>query len=272
VTAARRAEDLLEAAVVAAHRGGAIALALWPDVRASRGDVRTKSSRTDVVTAADTAAEQAIGQALREAAGPIPILGEESGGESRPADGVRWVVDPIDGTVNYLYGRADFAVAVALEDADGPLVAVVHAPALGHTWTAIRGGGASADGVPLHVRAVDELAMALVATGFGYRADRRAHQGAIVAALLSQVRDIRRAGAAALDLCAVASGTVDGYYERGLQPWDLAAGSLIASEAGAIVGGLRGAPPAEPMTVAAGPGIFAALTTFLEAHGADDGP
>jgi myo-inositol-1(or 4)-monophosphatase len=264
---------LLEVARAAALRGGEVALAMWAQVQAARDGLGTKSSPTDLVTAADHAAEAAIRDVLRSADSTVPVLGEEAGGDEGPIRrGIRWVVDPIDGTVNYWYGRPDFAVAVAAEDASGPVVGVVHAPALGHTWTAVRGGGSWCDGVPLRVSSVSALDVALVATGFGYRAERRAAQGAVVAALLPRVRDIRRVGAAALDLCSLASGGVDAYFERGLQPWDIAAGSLVATEAGAVVVGLHGRRASADMLVAAGPGMARHLVAFLESQRADEGP
>lgn len=252
------------------------------------GVVGTKSSPTDVVTQDDRAAEAMItARILAERPGDA-ILGEEGGerhgapasppGPGGPASrdrppspagpAVRWIVDPLDGTVNYLYGLPDFAVSIAAE-VDGEVAAgVVHVPERGEVFTAVAGGGAwlRAGGRPavrLRCNRGVHLEQALVATGFGYAASRRVVQGQVVAALLPVVRDIRRGGSAAVDLCSVAAGRVDAYYERGVNYWDIAAGGLIATEAGARVGGLSGRPAGPDLTVAAGPGLFAELTGEL---------
>jgi myo-inositol-1(or 4)-monophosphatase len=222
----------------------------------------TKSSPTDVVTALDRASEELVATRLREARPDDGLLGEE-GSDDRGTSGVRWIVDPIDGTVNFLYNLPNWAVSLAAE-VDGEVVAgVVLAPALGRTYTALRGGGAALDGVPLRVSAVDSLPMALVGTGFGYTVPRRTAQINVLTRVIPKVRDIRRMGAASLDLCAVAAGTLDAYYERGLKPWDHAAGGLVATEAGAVVGGLDGAAPGEDLYVAAPPALFEALVALL---------
>lgn len=227
----------------------------------------TKSSPTDVVTVADMAVEAQIRAAVAEARPADAVVGEE-GDDADGTSGIRWVVDPIDGTVNYVYGHPRYAVSIGVEDDDGPLVAVVHQPATGETWTAARGMGAWFDGRPIQVTACESLAEALVATGFGYLPERRRCQAEVTAAVLPQVRDIRRAGAASLDLCDVACGRLDGYYEQGLKPWDLSAGRLVVTEAGGVVSGLRGRAPGEALVVAAGPGLhppLAALLTSLDA-------
>ncbi|MBL7495164.1 inositol monophosphatase [Frankia sp. CNm7] len=253
------AEELLALALdVAAEAGDLL-------VRGRAGDVAaesTKSSPTDVVTALDRASEELVARRLREARPDDGILGEE-GADAAGTSGVRWIVDPIDGTVNFLYNLPNWAVSIAAE-IDGEVVAgVVHAPALGRTYTALRAGGAALDGRPLRVSAVDSLTMALVATGFGYTVERRTAQVAVLTRVVPRVRDIRRMGAASLDLCAVAAGTLDAYYERGLKPWDHAAGGLVATEAGAVVGGLDGAPGGEDLYVAASPAIFGPLVDLL---------
>lgn len=228
----------------------------------------TKSSPTDVVTAADTAVEAQIRAAVRQARPSDAVVGEE-GDDAAGTSGLRWVVDPIDGTVNYLYGHSRYAVSIGVEDEQGSLVAVVHAPATGETFTAARGQGARWDGRRIRVTDCSSLAEALVGTGFGYRAERRASQAEVAAQVLPKVRDIRRAGAASLDLCDVACGRLDGYYEQGLQPWDLAAGRLVVTEAGGTVSGLRGREPGEAMVVAAGARLHRELTTMLTALDAD---
>ncbi len=235
-------------------------------VRDGRGDtapeVGAKSTPTDAVTAMDRASEALVVDGLRAARPADGVLGEE-GGERRGTSGVRWVLDPIDGTVNYVYGIPRYAVSLAAE-VDGVVRAgVVRNPVTGEEWTAVRGQGAWRDGRLLVGSVVRDLASALVGTGFGYDAGQRAEQAAVVAALLPRVRDIRRFGAASLDLCYVAEGRFDAYYEQGLQPWDLAAGGLIAEEAGLRVTGLRGAPAGVEMALVAPPALHTALHAEL---------
>ncbi len=227
----------------------------------------TKTTATDVVTEADRESERLIRARLLGARPDDAMLGEEGGGTSGTS-GVTWVVDPIDGTVNYLYDLAQYAVSIAAQ-VDGRTVAgVVHNPADGQTWTASSGAGAQLDGRPIAVSAQQDLAQSLVATGFGYAAARRAAQVRTLQQVIVRVRDIRRAGSAAIDLCNVACGRLDAHYERGLNPWDHAAGALIAREAGALVGGLHGAPESEALAITATPGIFATLHDVLAAAGA----
>jgi len=167
------------------------------------------------------------------------MLGEEGGLSSDDRSGrpgqLCWVVDPIDGTVNYLYGFPWYAVSVAVTREGVALAGAVVEPDSGRVWSASRGGGATLDGRPLRASSADELDMALVGTGFSYSKERRRRQGELASALLTRVRDIRRAGAASLDLCAVAAGWLDGYYEHEINPWDWAAGALVCTEAGATV-------------------------------------
>jgi myo-inositol-1(or 4)-monophosphatase len=235
--------------------------------------IDTKSTATDVVTAADKAVEKQIVAELLHARPYDEVLGEEYGGTGTPEGAeVRWIVDPIDGTVNYLYGLPQYAVSIAAE-VDGVAVAgVVRNAATGVVWTAAKGHGAWREGARLIGSAETRMAQALVATGFAYAADRRAHQGRVVAALLPQIRDIRRFGSAALDLCAAAEGQVDAYYEKGLAPWDLAAGGLIAREAGLLVTGLRGRGPGPDLVVAAPPMLHERLHAALAELDADGGP
>jgi myo-inositol-1(or 4)-monophosphatase len=223
----------------------------------------TKSTPTDVVTESDTAAEALIRAQLLAARPGDGFLGEE-GGSLAGRSGVVWVVDPIDGTVNYLYGLPAYAVSIAARVDGLPAVGVVHNPTSGETWTAVRGAGAFLDGRPIRESGCDRLDKALIATGFGYDAARRAHQAEVLRHVLPRVRDIRRVGVASLDLCAVATGQVDGYYERGLAPWDLAAGGLIAQEAGAIVAGIGGRAAGPDLVIAAGPALFRTLHDLLE--------
>jgi len=232
--------------------------------------VSTKTSPTDVVTAMDTAAERLIRRLLAQARPDDAVVGEE-GRDHAGSSGVRWVVDPIDGTVNYLYGLPGWSVSVGAQVDGVPAVGVVVVPGWSETFAAVAGQGATCNGERLAVRAAVPLAEALVATGFGYASSRRAAQAGVLASLLPAVRDIRRAGAASVDLCSVAAGRLDAYYERGLQPWDHAAGALVAREAGARVGGLRGAAEGADMLVAAPPGLFEPLADLLAELGADTG-
>ena len=220
-----------------------------------RGPVRgvdTKSSETDMVSEADHAAEAVVVEML-EAERPDDALLSEEGAGGAGSSGRRWVVDPLDGTTNYLYRFPAWAVSVALEDDEGALVGVVHDPLAGETFRAERDGGAQLNGEPIQVRDHDDLATALVGTGFGYDPEIRAGQAEVLLRLISQIRDVRRAGAAALDLCSVACGRLDGYYERGLNHWDMAAGELIVREAGGEVlpleGGRDGVAAAGPRLV-----------------------
>ncbi|MGH3903295.1 MAG: inositol monophosphatase family protein [Pseudonocardiaceae bacterium] len=237
---------------------------------AGLGQVDTKSSATDVVTAADTAAERLARRLLAQWRPGEPVLGEEEGGA--PASGeLCWVVDPIDGTVNYLYGLPWYAVSVAAQRNGESVAAAVAQPADGRLWSAARGAGADCNGVAVRVSEARQLELSLIGTGFSYRPERRARQAAMAACLLPRVRDVRRAGSAALDLCAVASGWLDGFAEHGLHRWDWAAGALIATEAGAVV---QLPPPGSDqpgsdLVLAATPGIADGLADLLVQCGAD---
>ena len=203
--------DLLALAEAAALEAGRLLVDGRPaDLRVAA----TKSSPTDVVTEMDTATERLLVKRLLGARPDDGVLGEE-GASGAGSSGVRWVLDPIDGTVNYLYGLPAWAVSVAAEIGGRAAVGVVHAPALGRTWTAVLGGGAFCAGQRVRCAAAVPVDQALVGTGFGYAAARRARQGEVLRSLLPQVRDVRRIGSAAVDLCYVASGHYDAYYERG---------------------------------------------------------
>lgn len=228
--------------------------------------VGTKSSDTDVVTAADKESERLIRARLTELRPGDAVLGEEEGGSAGEAaeDAVTWVVDPIDGTVNFLYGYPAFAVSVAAQIGGASVAGAIVDPVSGRHWTATRGEGAWLDGNPLRVGSPASLDLTLLATGFGYRADRRQRQARLMTSMLGRVRDIRRGGSSALDLCAVAAGWVDAYFEHGLSRWDWAAGALIAAEAGATVS-LPGSDPelGEDAIMAASPAIAAPLRAAL---------
>jgi myo-inositol-1(or 4)-monophosphatase len=238
--------------------------------------VHTKSTETDLVTATDRDAERLIAEELRRARPHDEMLGEETGaraGAGGPhGSGVRWIVDPIDGTVNFVYRLRHYAVSIAAEVDDRVVAGVVRNAATGEEWTATLGGGAWRDGRRLGGSSATALGRALVATGFGYDSARRAHQAAVLAGLMPDIRDIRRFGVASIDLCFAAEGLVDAYYEKGLNAWDHAAGGLIAAEAGLVVGGLRGNAPGPAMVVAAPPALHAALHDRLVALDADGGP
>ena len=238
----------------------------------------TKSSINDVVTAADRKAERLLLTGLRELRPDDGILGEE-GASIDGTTGITWVVDPIDGTVNYLYDLPVYAVSVAAtvaDDAPGTMAdgrravaGAVYLPVTDELFTARHEGGASLNGVPIDGPAETSLATALVATGFGYTVERRTEQAEVVRRLIPRVRDIRRIGSAAADLCFLAAGRLDAYYERGLQPWDYAAGALIARESGAELLGRGDAAPGEPMLIAAAPDLARELhAEIAEAYAA----
>jgi myo-inositol-1(or 4)-monophosphatase len=263
------ATDLAEL-VTLAERVARSAGDLVREGRPDRVDVTaTKSSPTDVVTAMDTASEALLRREIRAAQPDDGILGEEAG-LVPGGSGLTWVVDPIDGTVNYLYGIPMYAISVAVVTGDPldpagheVLAGCVHHPVSGETWTATKGGGAYLGSKRLRVATGVPLDRALVGTGFGYDVERRRHAARVAAEVLPRVRDIRRIGSAALDLAALASGRLDAYYERGLGPWDLAAGGLVAREAGATVGGLDGHPAGTDLVIAAEAGLFAQLQDLL---------
>lgn len=265
----RELEDL---AVTAAGAAGRF---IVDDRPRDMGVLDTKSSVNDIVTVMDQESEMLLRRILLGARQDDGVLGEEDGA-SAGTSGITWVIDPIDGTVNYLYGIPAYCVSVAAVIGDAgtpgqwqPVAGAVCNPLTGEIFHSRRGGGANVlvagEDTAIRVNTVDVLLQSLVATGFGYVPEVRARQGEVLGALLPEIRDIRRAGSAALDLCAVACGRVDAYYEAGLNPWDLAAGWIIAAEAGALVTGLYGAPPGEAAVVAAGPGIHASLLRRLEA-------
>jgi myo-inositol-1(or 4)-monophosphatase len=229
-------------------------------------DVNTKSTETDVVTAGDRAAERLIRDRLATLRPGEPVYGEEEGGTAGGA--VTWVVDPIDGTVNYLYGLPWYAVSVAAVVDWEPVAAAVVEPVGGRQWTAARGQGALLGSTPLRVTRTSRLDLALVGTGFAYSVQRRGWQARLAAELIARTRDVRRCGASVLDLCSVAAGWLDGYVEHGLHPWDWAGGALIAAEAGAVlrVPEADGSDPdglGADFTLAAAPGIAGALADLV---------
>ncbi|MDX3060809.1 MULTISPECIES: inositol monophosphatase family protein [Streptomyces] len=256
--------ELLDLALEAARRAGAL---LRDGRPADLGVAATKSSPIDVVTEMDIQAEKLITGFLAEHRPADGFLGEE-GASSEGTSGIRWVIDPLDGTVNYLYGLPTWAVSIAAERDGERVVGVVEAPMRRETFHAVLGGGAFGNGEALHCRPAAPLDQALVSTGFNYVTEVRTHQAAVAERMIPRLRDIRRGGSAAVDLCDVAAGRLDGYYERGLHPWDLAAGDLIAREAGALTGGRPGLPADRDLAVAATPGVFEPLQVLLEELGA----
>jgi myo-inositol-1(or 4)-monophosphatase len=256
-----------ELAAVALACAGAATAVLLDAVDHTPAAVSTKTSSTDMVSDVDRAAEAAVARVLAERRPNDGVLGEE--GTSRPGTtGIRWVVDPLDGTTNFLFGIPQFAVSVAAEMEGSTRVGIVVDPSRRETWAAVQGWGARHDGRPCQVASGrSTLATALVATGFGYQPARRAWQGTVAAYLLPKVRDVRRFGAAALDLCWTGGGRYDAYYEWGLNPWDLAAGALVCEEAGGRVEAFPGR-----LIVASTPELFGPLCGLLAEAGATEVP
>lgn len=253
-------EVLLESALVAAATASEILI----ERASAPRTVGTKSSARDLVTDADRAAEAAIDAVLRGRHPDHGLLAEEGAG--RPGSGeIRWIVDPLDGTVNFARGIGHYCVSIAAEDAAGLVVGVIHDPVRGEVFSAVRGRGAFLDARRLQVTSVDTLADAILATGFSYDTRMREQNAARAARLIPRLKGFRRMGSAALDLAYVAAGRIDGFWELGLSPWDLAAGLLLVVEAGGTVGPLPGeAPPLESGTViAAGPRLHPRLLEAL---------
>jgi myo-inositol-1(or 4)-monophosphatase len=243
---------MLDVAREAAWAAGALLLERFEAGRA--GSVATKSSPTDPVSEADRAAEEAIRGVLAARRPDDAVVGEE-GLDVTGSSGLRWVVDPLDGTVNFLYGLPAWTVTLACQDDSGTLAGVVFDPVRGETFAATADGPATVNEAPVRPSSVSELSQALVATGFGYDAERRVVQGAVAVRVLGAARDLRRIGSAAMDLAWTACGRLDAFYERGLNPWDAAAGMLICARAGLEVRSLR---PADglPGGVLAAPAAF----------------
>jgi len=228
----------LELAERAARAGGEMLMSYYGQVAEG---LASKTSPTDPVSDADREAERVIRELLAAERPEDGLVGEE-GAHASGSNDRTWIVDPLDGTVNFLYGLRTWAVSIALEDAEGLAVGVVFDPVDVECFSARRGEGATLNGRPMHPTQCPSLDRAMVATGFSYESKRRAEQAELLLELLPRVRDIRRAGAAALDLAYVAAGRVDAYYERGLQRWDEAAGRLLVSEAGGAIADLPGEP------------------------------
>jgi myo-inositol-1(or 4)-monophosphatase len=263
-------EELLRIARSVAEEAGALAARLR---REGVEIAATKSSPIDIVTAADRATEDLIRSRLAALRPEDGFLGEESG-VGAGTSGLTWVVDPIDGTVNYLYDLPTWSVSIAVVEGDPDpetwtaLAGAVRAPALDELYTATAGGGAYLGGRRLHVRGPVPLDRALIATGFHYTQEIRANQARVAQPLLARVRDLRRAGGAAIDLASVAAGRTDAYFEQGLQPWDQAAGTLLVREAGGVVRGIDGPAPNRRMTIAGQADVVAELHATLVELGA----
>ncbi len=246
----------LELAERAARAAGEVLMTYYGE--APEG-LESKTSATDPVSDADREAERVIRELLTAERPDDGLVGEE--GSRIDGGGRRWIVDPLDGTVNFLYGLRAWGVSIALEDEEGLAVGVVFNPVSGECFAAERGKGATMSGRPIQVTDCRSLDRAMVSTGFSYEAERRAEQAAVLIELLPRIRDLRRAGAAALDLAYVAAGRVDAFYERGLKRWDEAAGLLLVHEAGGVTADLDGEP--HGVVAAATPELLEELRPFV---------
>jgi myo-inositol-1(or 4)-monophosphatase len=257
--------ELLALASDVAREAGLLLTERLPQARTAIG---TKSSVTDMVTEVDRESEALVVSRILAARPGDAILGEE-GAAHAGTSGVRWLIDPLDGTTNYIYAYPAFAVSIAAE-VDGEVVAgTVFDAARAQAFTAAKGSGAFLDGRAIRVSTLDDISRALVGTGFGYDSQRRLDQGATLARVLPQIRDIRRSGSAALDLCSVACGRLDAYFEYGLNPWDLAAGGIIVREAGGLTEGYGEGTFDGGWVVAAPPALMGPFQELLkDARGA----
>jgi myo-inositol-1(or 4)-monophosphatase len=258
--AAAGASELLELAESVARAAGADLLDAFARVEELR--ITTKSTATDLVSEADVAAERLIQEKLSAARPDDGMMGEE-GSDVTGSSGLRWVVDPLDGTINFLFGIPQWCVSVAVEDAAGVVAGVVYDAPRDELWAATRDGRPTLDGAPLEAPLRQDLATAMVATGFGYDAAVREVQARVLLQLLPRVRDVRRLGSAALDLVWTAAGRYDAYFERGLNHWDVAAGQLICERAGLAVVSLPAAPPSGPGVLVASAPLAAALRPLV---------
>jgi myo-inositol-1(or 4)-monophosphatase len=249
--------QILELAIGIAKEAGVL-LSARPEVF----DLETKSSAIDFATQMDKASEELIVSRILAARPDDGIIAEE-GSEVISKSGYTWVIDPLDGTVNYFYGVAGWNVSIGIKNSEGVQVGVVYAPSIGALWSATKGGGAFLNGKRISCNDPVELNRALIGTGFSYDVNVRADQAELVSKLLPEIRDLRRIGAGAADLCLVATGRLDAFYELGLNEWDLAAGGLVATEAGALVTGRKGAPAGKEMVIAAGPHLHAILSEII---------
>jgi len=222
----------------------------------------SKSTPTDLVSEADLAAERAIRELIAARRPSDAILGEE-GGETQEGEGLRWIVDPLDGTVNFLFGIPQWCVSVAVHDALGGLAGVVFDPLRDEIFAAERAGRATLNGTPMTASVQDDLATSLVATGFAYGSQVRLAQAQVITQMLPRVRDVRRMGSAALDLAWTAAGRYDAFYERGVKIWDTAAGTLLCSCAGLSVRELEAEDVLPAGVVVAPPGLMDGLAALV---------
>jgi myo-inositol-1(or 4)-monophosphatase len=225
-------------------------------------ELSIKSSAIDFATQMDKASEALIVSQILSKRPDDGIIAEE--GTSVPSkSGITWVIDPLDGTVNYLYNMPGWNICIAAKDQNGVQVGVVVAPSINGFWYARKGGGAFYNDKPIKCSAPKDLASALIATGFAYDRQKRIEQAELFSKILPKVRDVRRLGCAGVDLSYVAMGILDGFYEYGLNEWDYSAGGLIATEAGALISGRNNGPVGKEMTIVAGPTIHALLTAEI---------
>jgi len=257
-------EQLLQLAEAIAFKAGDLLMK-----RPSKFELDQKSGALDFATQMDHESEKLIVESILSARPDDGIIGEE-GANREGTSGYTWVIDPIDGTVNYLYGIPGWCISIAIKDEIGGLIGVVHSPSIGMTWKAIRGSGAFCNESPIRCNEPVPLNRALIATGFAYDIDRRKPQAEFVKELLPKIRDIRRIGACAVDICMVASGSIDAHFEAGVNEWDYAAAGLIAKEAGANFKSIAAIWNGEKYFVlAAGPSLFDVLAAELAPHGFD---
>lgn len=252
-------QELLRLAVDIAQDAGTM---LLDHFRKPAEGVESKSTPTDLVSAADKASESRILEQIISKRPDDGVLSEEGGGETS-SSGLTWVVDPLDGTVNFLFGIPQWAVSIAIEDEAGGLVGVVHQPTTGETFTAVRGEGAFLGSERIQVSAREELSSALIGTGFAYDARARVVQAEIATRVLPRTRDIRRAGSAALDLAALSCGRLDGFYEAPMERWDKAAGVLLITEAGGVVSELPAPLDLSPGVIAGNPDLHDQLRALV---------
>jgi myo-inositol-1(or 4)-monophosphatase len=259
-----RDTSLLQLCISLARQGGDHAARCR---REGLGDLDHKSSATDLVTHCDRSAERMIVDRIRAERPQDSIIGEE-GASHAGTSGLVWHLDPIDGTTNFVYGNPAWCTSVAVADASGSLAGAVYLPVTQELFSAFRGAGATLNGRPISCSAAAHLSQALVATGFSYDPARREVQAARLSRMIGAIRDIRRSGSAAADLCSVACGRVDAYYEDHLNSWDIAAGELIACEAGALSSGFDAQPSTPAHLLVAAPKIHAALRALIAAPAA----
>ena len=249
--------ELLELAKAMGREAGALL-----SQRPSGFELSTKSNEIDFATQMDKASEAHIVSRIRSARPDDGVIGEE--GSNIPSkSGITWVIDPLDGTVNYLYNLPGWNICIAAKDNAGVQVGVVSAPSVNSLWHARKGGGAFHNDRPIKCNDPKELSGALIATGFSYDVKKRIEQAEMFSQIIPKIRDARRLGGAGVDLSYVAMGVLDGFYEYGLNEWDYAAGGLIATEAGAIISGRNGAPVGKEMTIVAGPTLHGLLSAAI---------